>query len=310
MVVLVFHTLSSTALEAESEKICAYPISGQYGIISRWLYYILIFLSFCARKKERLVTALFGVCMLYSTVAVLHGIALAVVVKPEVVDLDIIPVFAIVATGYAAAPPILFCSKTLQKASRSARGLFVGWLLLITAGLVASIYTLFSVAPTAGHSACDQSLPMRPTYNVSSPIVQGGPQEIVLPWGYPWDTFHPWMSVFCSLCGVSFIFSISVGCEFINIGGEGVVFFPSGSRRGLGCLTGWALIALFIVEFTMQFLLAELHLYKKRNGDLAVGEPLTSVGQWAPAVGAGLILIPDLLDWIFPDPKGGRYSRM
>lgn len=52
--------------------------------------------------------------MVFSSIAAVHGVALAVVRGRGTVDLDIIPVFAITGVGMLVGLPMLIWSKTLS----------------------------------------------------------------------------------------------------------------------------------------------------------------------------------------------------
>lgn len=59
------------------QVVCAWPVSGQYGPGSRFLYYILIAACVFARKAEWLRNACLAAALLFPAVAALHGIVLA-----------------------------------------------------------------------------------------------------------------------------------------------------------------------------------------------------------------------------------------
>ena len=57
--------------------LCAWPVSGQYGLGSRILFYILVAACLIARSNERIKNASLAVILLFSAVAALHAITLA-----------------------------------------------------------------------------------------------------------------------------------------------------------------------------------------------------------------------------------------
>lgn len=85
--------------------------------------------------------------MVFSSIAAVHGIALAAVRGRGIVDLDIIPVFAITGFGMLVGLPMLLWSKTLSEARRSVRSLVFVWIILMFAAVSASTAS-FKALPT------------------------------------------------------------------------------------------------------------------------------------------------------------------
>ncbi|KAI4250797.1 MAG: hypothetical protein LQ352_005241 [Teloschistes flavicans] len=55
---------------------CTYPISGQYGFLNRFLFYILMIFALVVRKHRWLAAAALGTSMTYSASAAAHAFAL------------------------------------------------------------------------------------------------------------------------------------------------------------------------------------------------------------------------------------------
>lgn len=62
--------------------LCAWPVSGQYGLGSRILFYILVAACLIARNNERIKNASLAGVLLFSAVAALHAITLAALHQP------------------------------------------------------------------------------------------------------------------------------------------------------------------------------------------------------------------------------------
>ena len=123
-------------------------------------------------KVEWLVGGTLGASMLFSSIAVIHGIALAAVRGRGTVDLDIIPVFAITGVGMLAGTPMMIWSTTMREAASSARAIVFLWIGLMFVGILASVASLKAVsrpqpcdatALLQGNCglACNATLPMR-----------------------------------------------------------------------------------------------------------------------------------------------------
>ena len=62
--------------------LCAWPISGQYGLGSRILFYILVAACLIARNNKRIKSASLVGILLFPAVAALHAITLAALHNP------------------------------------------------------------------------------------------------------------------------------------------------------------------------------------------------------------------------------------
>lgn len=136
----VLYTLC-TCLPVSADRrqgFCVFSVSGQYGPVSRFLYYALLILPTIFHKLEWLVGATLGASMVFSSIAAVHGVALAAVRGRGIVDLAIIPVFAITGVGMLVGLPMLIWSETLSEARRSIRSLVFVWIILMIAAVSAS----------------------------------------------------------------------------------------------------------------------------------------------------------------------------
>ncbi|KAJ8113590.1 hypothetical protein OPT61_g4312 [Boeremia exigua] len=103
----MYLTKSSSILprdEANSNKsgiqvICAWPVSGQYGVGTRIAYYILIATATWLGRYGKLRDAVLAAVLVLPTVAGIHGIVLAAVHVEGAVDLDILGAFQICSIG-------------------------------------------------------------------------------------------------------------------------------------------------------------------------------------------------------------------
>lgn len=67
------------AMDAFSYEVqCVYPISGQYGLSVRLVYYVLLIFSLILRRYEYLSIAALGTSMTYASVACVHAFCLLV----------------------------------------------------------------------------------------------------------------------------------------------------------------------------------------------------------------------------------------
>ena len=147
--------------------------------MSRYLYYAFLLIPMLLHKFEWLVGGTLGASMLFSSIATVHGVALAAVRGRGTLDLDIIPVFAITGVGMLAGTPMMIWSKTLRAAATSARALVFCWIGVMWVGIMASVASMKAVPkpqpcePTSlleGSCGlqCNATLPMRSGQTVIS----------------------------------------------------------------------------------------------------------------------------------------------
>ncbi|POR36413.1 Uncharacterized protein TPAR_03390 [Tolypocladium paradoxum] len=121
-----------TAAGEALQVVCAWPVSGQYGPGSRFLYYVLIAACVLARKVTWIQNACLAGALILPAVAAIHGIFLAVLHVDEAVDMDVYGAFQLCAIGILAAPVTLFLSNTYFNAP--GRNTIFLWAGLILAG--------------------------------------------------------------------------------------------------------------------------------------------------------------------------------
>ena len=176
---LLLFSVCAPAAAGPLKGTCAYSISGAYSPISRYLYYAFLIIPIIFHKAEWLVGGTLGASMLFSSIAVVHSIALVAVGGRETVDLDIIPVYSITGVGLLAGTPMMIWSKTLRQAAPSARAIVFSWIGLMFIGVLASVASIKAVrkpqpcdpAPLLQGSCgliCNTTLPMRNSQSVIS----------------------------------------------------------------------------------------------------------------------------------------------
>ncbi|KAF2814957.1 uncharacterized protein BDZ99DRAFT_458915 [Mytilinidion resinicola] len=157
---------------------CVYPISSQYDVLPRALFYLLLILSLVFRRHTLLSTAALATTMTYSATAVIHVFALLAQYRfntgpgdansaKEYGDVDLLAIFPILAAAGIMLAPILNWSTTIRR--HRAQAIIIWWGILIFVGLVpAWIYmygwgekfdldTLesFAACPRTSDSQCD-----------------------------------------------------------------------------------------------------------------------------------------------------------
>ncbi|KAK7936156.1 hypothetical protein PG985_001651 [Apiospora marii] len=127
------------------EVICAWPVSGQYGPGSRYLYYALVAACILARKSEWLRNACLAAGLLFPAIAAFHGIVLAAMHNNGAVDMDVYGAFQLCTIGILAAPVTVRWSKTYFY--DPARNLIFLWTALIFAGLLSLTVEFYRLEP-------------------------------------------------------------------------------------------------------------------------------------------------------------------
>ncbi|KAM7198719.1 hypothetical protein V8F20_006034 [Naviculisporaceae sp. PSN 640] len=155
--------VNSTIHDGGLQVICAWPVSGQYGPGSRYLYYALVAACVFARKADWLRGACLAGALIIPAVAALHGIILAIMHIHGAVDMDIYGAFQACTIGILAAPITVKLSKTYF--NDPGRNTIFLWTILLLAGLLSLTVEFYRVSPTTcnlldktGTSITDPSL--------------------------------------------------------------------------------------------------------------------------------------------------------
>ena len=133
------------AYNDQNRVVCVYPVSGQYGLLPRLLYYALIVFSIVAQQQSWLVVGAIASAMTYSGTAAIHAVVLAAVSVNPVFDLDIVGVWAVASAGCVAVVPILDWSKTLLYSPY--RPVFGFWGSLMAIGSICGIVAILRDYP-------------------------------------------------------------------------------------------------------------------------------------------------------------------
>ncbi|OBT87932.1 hypothetical protein VE02_04564 [Pseudogymnoascus sp. 03VT05] len=126
------------------QVVCAWPVSGQYGLGSRILYYVLVAACVFARNVKWLRKACLAATLLFPAVAALHGIVLAAVPTDGGIDLDIFGAFQLCSIGILAAPVTVKVSGTYF--NDPGRNAIFAWTGLILAGLLSLTVQFFRLS--------------------------------------------------------------------------------------------------------------------------------------------------------------------
>lgn len=140
------------------EKIvCVYPLSGQYGLLPRVLYYCLLIFSALAQRQVWLIAGAMASALTYSGTAAIHAVILAGASQSWIFDLDALGVWAIVSTGCLAVIPVLDWSHVLVESQF--RPVFGFWgFLMALASACGSVPLYRSHVPEVACRSDDQAL--------------------------------------------------------------------------------------------------------------------------------------------------------
>ncbi|KAF2248321.1 hypothetical protein BU26DRAFT_331408 [Trematosphaeria pertusa] len=143
------------------QVVCAWPLSGQYGLGSRLLYYVLVAACVFARKREWLRNACLAAALVFPAVAAIHGIVLASIHVNGAVDMDIYGAFQLCSIGILAAPLTVRLSRTYFY--DPGRNIIFLWTLLILAGLLGLTVEFYRATPTdCGYDDAGQPIARNP----------------------------------------------------------------------------------------------------------------------------------------------------
>ncbi|KAL2802976.1 hypothetical protein BJX63DRAFT_413312 [Aspergillus granulosus] len=319
---------SGNATDPGLKVVCAWPVSGQYGPGTRVLYYVLIAACVFARKEEWIRNACLAGALLFPAIAALHGIVIATVHVDGAIDMDVYGAFQLCSIGILAAPLTARMSGTYFKDPR--RNIIFLWTGLVLSGLLSITVELFRANPsTCTHDDTGKPLtsdvsqfPYGTTCDLRcsveqgpfSPIRRGATNEIyVVP--APNKLTFGTATLLAAACCIPAIVSILYFWSLIlqetwntrfNHSSEmdprdEPIEGTNGATVGkMLQINGLVRTVLSTVEAPVfaAAVLAILILGEKNffSNPVDYGtEPIASIGQWAPIVGAGLAVLGSLI---------------
>jgi hypothetical protein len=125
--------------------LCVYPLSGQYSLLNRLLYYALIVFAVVGHSHPWLVTGPLAYIMTYSSTAAVHALIMAVVSEKGLLDIDVLGTWAIISIGCLAVLPIFTTSKAISESQYSP--VFGFWGTLMSIGVICSLVSIHREYP-------------------------------------------------------------------------------------------------------------------------------------------------------------------
>ncbi|KFY04792.1 hypothetical protein V491_09261 [Pseudogymnoascus sp. VKM F-3775] len=125
--------------------LCVYPLSGQYSLLNRLLYYALIVFAVVGHSHPWLITGPLAYIMTYSSTAAVHALIMAVVSENSLLDIDVLGTWAIISIGCLAVLPIFTTSKVISESQYSP--IFGFWGTLMSIGVICSLVSLHREYP-------------------------------------------------------------------------------------------------------------------------------------------------------------------
>lgn len=267
-------------------------------------------------KFEWLVGGTLGASMLFSSIATVHGIALAAVRGRGTVDLDIIPVFAITGVGMLAGTPMMIWSKTLRAAATSARALVFCWIIVMWVGVIASVASMKAVPRPL---PCDPSSLLAGSCGLQCNAtlrMRSGQSVISVP--YLWKSllfdysgyFAAYGTVFAML-GLMYApgrqSPREMAVQQLNEKGMPKRIRKKNAGNAYCCAFVAPLVCLILA--LSQIVITELMMLGPHH--VPLGEGVDAVGQWGVLVGAFFAVIASVMKvwidkWKDPSPKTRR----
>ncbi|KFY70852.1 hypothetical protein V499_08912 [Pseudogymnoascus sp. VKM F-103] len=125
--------------------LCVYPLSGQYSLLNRLLYYALIVFAVVGHSHPWLVTGPLAYIMTYSSTAAVHALIMAIVSEKGLLDIDVLGTWAIISIGCLAVLPIFTTSKAISESQYSP--VFGFWGTLMSIGVICSLVSIHREYP-------------------------------------------------------------------------------------------------------------------------------------------------------------------
>ncbi|KAL4808026.1 hypothetical protein BDV18DRAFT_95392 [Aspergillus unguis] len=319
---------ASNATDIGLDVVCAWPVSGQYGPGTRVLYYVFIAACVFARKEEWLRNACLAGALLFPAVAAVHGIVLASIHIDGAIHMDVYGAFQLCSIGILTAPLTARMSGTYFKDPR--RNIIFLWTGLVLAGLLSITVELFRVKTSNcledddgnpilsdvskfpyEHAKCNIRCSVED--GPFSPIRLGATNEIYLipaPNKLTFGTATLLAAACCvpAIVSLFYFWSLILRETWNNRYGNPTEDDPrdelidgtNGATVGqMLHINGLVRKVLSTVEAPVfaAAVLAILIIGEKNffSGPVDFGtEPIASIGQWAPIVGAGFAILGSL----------------
>ncbi|OBT58811.1 hypothetical protein VE04_01369 [Pseudogymnoascus sp. 24MN13] len=310
-------TAANVATSNALQVVCAWPVSGQYGIASRMLYYALIMTCIFYRKVMWLNNACMAAVWLFPAVTALHAIIIASVHVNGAVDMDIYGSFQICLTGVLSAPVTFRLSRIFYNRSPG-RNTILLWTALVLGGLISLLVEFLRAQsfPCVQNeseppiSSDPTKFPYNTTCNLTcsvqdgpfSPLREGSGNNIyVIP--APNKLTFGTATLFAAAGCVQVILSLmSMWRSTLELnwqerfGGKEEEVEGARVDESTGELDKYTKIflraislPLFIAALLAVIVIGERNLFSSQLRYQT--EPIASIGQWAPCTGAALSVL-------------------
>ncbi|KFY61756.1 hypothetical protein V496_04914 [Pseudogymnoascus sp. VKM F-4515 (FW-2607)] len=300
------------------QVVCAWPVSGQYGIASRTLYYALIMTCIFYRKVMWLNNACMAAVWLFPAVTALHAIIIASVHVNGAVDMDIYGSFQICLTGVLSAP-VTFKLSRIFYSRCPGRNTIILWTALLLSGILSLLTEFLRAHPSSctqdEHKNFISQDPAKFPYNTTcgltcsvekgpfSPLRKGSGNDIYVipaPNKLTFGTATLFAAAGCVQVVLSLISMWGRQLEFNweqrFVGAEGSKAeeieearkYKNGRelrRMYLRVIS----VPLFIAALLAFIIIGERNLFSSQLRYQT--EPIASIGQWAPCTGAVLSVL-------------------
>ena len=153
----------------QGQVACVYPVSGQYGAISRWVYYALLLFGIVAQREVWLIAGALATAMSYSATAAVHAVLLAASTAggQPVLDLDLAGVWAVLGAALFSLWPVLGTSRTLL--TSPFQPIFRAWAMLIALGALCLMVPVYLTYPKEPACLSTTGQLMQHPYQVGQP---------------------------------------------------------------------------------------------------------------------------------------------
>lgn len=327
----------SNDTSVDDQVSCVYPISGQYGLLPRILFYASLVFAICARHFEWLVVGALASAMTFSAISAIHIIIIFATHgrNPPILDLDAFGIAMIAMVSVSLFPALVCFSSTLRK-NRPGTAVVKFWfLMMVVTGILALIIVNDAGGPPLSSNAevaCflpDKTLltslsQLDGTQNLECIydcfLTRGSvlkPQDAAtVMFGAPANgMLGSWGLIFCMIfSGCMVYFGIIVSCmsskksfaERHRDASEEVQmrygYGPASDKDGYELMG--AMVVLGSVAWVPTIIIIE---FSMRN--IPVEESINAVGQWGPWVAAAFAIIGSLIYRAFEPTESKEHKQ-
>ena len=295
--------------------LCVYPLSPTYLPTHRYLYYNALAISVLYPRPPPFVKGAFAFALTYSSTAAIYAILIIAIRSPNVLNLDMFGLWAVLSPASIAILPLLQYSKSV---SGGGRPILRTWGVLIIAASICAFVFLVRLKGIAGyHDGYEQTCISNPpglkyrlripeiTASVSYEDVFGYYYDLIVARGAPLTLVPMIFGTITCLVTISPVRERAPWDLEVNLNPYAEEAPSRNIPRALKI--GFHHLRAAVLYLSPMFLIPtvvinELYLMRDKEKEIPEMEKVYEIGQWGLLLGAGLVAVAALIGEVAGKP--------